>query len=68
LGVVTCFSRDVCRRLCRGSGGKDPVIHTLTIEIRGEGTVEPSAETQKVADGAMINLKAHPAENWEFEK
>jgi hypothetical protein len=54
--------------LCRGSGGKDPVIHTLTIEIRGEGTVEPSAETQKVADGAMINLKAHPAENWEFEK
>ena len=53
---------------CLGGGSKrDPVTHTVTVEVEGEGTVEP-IKTHKVNDGATVDFKAQPKEDWEFEK
>ena len=51
-----------------GSTKKDPVVHTLTIETHGEGTVDPSGKTHKISDQAAVTLTAQPAEGWELEE
>lgn len=53
---------------CLGLGStSNPLTHTVTIEVEGEGTVEP-IQTHKVNDGATVDFKAQPKEDWEFEK
>jgi len=40
--------------------------HNLTIEVDGEGTVDPAEGTHEFEEDATVTLKAIPAEGWEF--
>ncbi len=40
--------------------------HNLTIEVEGEGTVEPAKGTHEFDEGATVDIKAIPDEEWEF--
>lgn len=45
---------------------EDTSTYTLTIVVEGEGTVEPSEGKYEYDEDTIIDLKASPAENYEF--
>lgn len=46
---------------------EDQVVeYTLTIEIEGQGTVDPPVGTHQLEEGSTVHLTATPAEGWGF--
>lgn len=47
--------------------GFSRVRHTLTINVTGAGSVEPSAGTYSYPEGAVVNITAKPSDGYLFE-
>jgi len=45
-----------------------PDFYSLTIEVVGEGTTDPTEGTYTFDNGTIIDLNAFPADGWEFYK
>ncbi len=46
----------------------EPDKYTLTIEIEGQGTTEPTKGEHTYTENKQVNLKATPEDGWKFEK
>jgi len=45
---------------------EDPDEHTLTIDVEGEGTTDPSPDTHTYDDGEEVTIEAIPDDGWVF--
>ncbi len=45
---------------------EDAVLYTLTVDVEGEGTVEPEAGVHEFVEGVEVDLVAHPDPGWAF--
>jgi len=43
------------------------IMHTLTIQINGSGSTNPTASTQAYSEGTLVNIEAIPDKGWQFD-
>ena len=43
------------------------VVHTLTLELSGNGSITPGTGTHDYAEGTVVSLKATPRSGWQFD-
>lgn len=43
-----------------------PVMHTLTLEVEGLGSLSPSEGVHEYEEGTEVSLKAYPEDGWKF--
>ena len=43
------------------------ITHTLTLRLKGDGTITPEAGEHEFSDGATIDISAVPDSDWQFE-
>lgn len=48
------------------SGCREPVSHSMRIQLQGEGTVRPAPGLYFIEDGTLLLLEAHAEKGWEF--
>ena len=54
---------------CGGGEESDPATtYTLLLSVEGEGTITPPEGSQRYEHGTVVELKAAPAEGWEFKE
>ncbi|MFP4584491.1 MAG: InlB B-repeat-containing protein [Desulfococcaceae bacterium] len=51
---------------CNGSSNDPTLFGTLTVSIKGQGTVDRSPSGDRYAEGTTVRLAARPAEGWQF--
>jgi uncharacterized repeat protein (TIGR02543 family) len=44
-----------------------PVVHTLTLQINGNGSITPGTGTYDYAEGTVVSLTAIPRSSWQFD-
>ena len=44
-----------------------PVVHTLTLQLNGNGSITPGTGTYDYAEGTVVNLTATPRSGWQFD-
>jgi uncharacterized repeat protein (TIGR02543 family) len=43
------------------------VVHTLTLELSGNGSITPGTGTYEYAEGTVVSLTATPRSGWQFD-
>jgi hypothetical protein len=43
------------------------IVHTLTMQTNGNGSINPSVGTYEYSDGAVVSITATPNSGWQFD-